>query len=88
MLSIINRIINISLCRNEDFAMLSNENFSYDKTLSETKQSATSSNLTQSLHGMGDEHSSTPFSKNYALKSSNSASGRKSTNVLTDKDLG
>ena len=83
-----NHIINISLYRNDDFAMLSNDNFSYDKKLSETKQSATPSNLKQGIHGMVDEHSSTPFSKNYALKSSNSMSGRKSTNVLTDKDLG
>jgi hypothetical protein len=80
--------MNTSLYRNADFAMLSNDNISYDKKLSETKQSATPSNLKQGTHGMVDEHSSTPFSKNYALKPSNSVSGRKSTNVLTDKDLG
>ena len=83
-----NHIMNVSSYRNDDFAMISNESFSCDKQFPETKQSDTPSNLKQAIHGMVDEHSSTPFSKNYALKSSNSAYGRKSSNVLTDKDLG
>ena len=37
---------------------------------------------------MIDEHSSTPFSKYNPNKSSSSMTGRKSTNVLPDKDLG
>ena len=47
-------------------------------------------NLTQSLHeSMVDEHSSTPFSKHYPIRSSSSGSTvRKSTNMLTEKDLG
>ena len=63
------------------------DNLSRDQN--ETRQS--SANLIPkptSVHDMVDEHSSTPFSKNYSNKSSSSMAGRKSTNVLPDKDLG
>ena len=78
----------ISVCRNDEFGGLSGDNFPYDKTFSDKNQSAISSNNKATILAMVDEHSSTPLSKNNALKYSNLSSGRKPTNVLTDKDLG
>ena len=65
-------------------------NASYDNKLQHQSSAAAPPNLKLTLRdNMVDEHSSTPLSKHCSLRSSNSRSTvRKSTNMLTEKDLG
>ena len=79
----------ISKYSNEQLRTASADNLSRDRnTLQPNQSSQTLIPKPNSVHDMVDEHSSTPFSKHYSNKSSSSMAGRKSTNVLTDKDLG
>ena len=74
---------------NDQLRTASVDNLSHDRNVIQTRQAST--NLMpkpSSVHDMIDEHSSTPFSKYNPNKSSSSMTGRKSTNVLPDKDLG
>ena len=68
--------------------MLRMDQSACNKKFSGTNTHSTMPWQKQTAHGMVDEHSSTPFSKQFSLKSSGSMSGRKSTNILIDRDLG
>lgn len=68
--------------------MLNMEQSACNKTFPDTNKHLTTPWMKQTAHGMVDEHSSTPFSKHISLKSSGAMSGRKSTNILADRDLG
>ena len=80
---------NIFYFSNDQLRTASVDNLSHDRNVIQARQAST--NLIpkpSSVHDMIDEHSSTPFSKYNPNKSSSSMTGRKSTNVLPDKDLG
>ena len=82
-------IFSFSKFSNEQLRTASADNLSRGKNVLEAKQCSQSLiPKPSSVHDMVDEHSSTPFSKHYPNKSSSTMGGRKSTNVLADKDLG